>query len=135
MKSIIKQDILFVPPHASNEYLFGSSADCLIGLPLLAEDSDIAMIDGTYKVLKSNDKTVLECTWQDLCYAVNYRLRTVHFAFGSAPPVLSSDHLAAYLSGDRFLGTNQNMTLFTQARQASFRLGVRWNFNRDKNPL
>lgn len=93
---------------ASNEYLYGSLADCLTGLLLSAEDSDIAMIDGAYKVLTSNDENVLECTWQDLCSAVNYCLLTVH---------------RADLSGDQFLGTNQNMTLFTQADRPLFILG------------
>lgn len=36
------------------------------------------------------------------------------------------------MSGDRFLQTNQSMSLFTQARQASFRLGVGGTLNQSE---
>lgn len=132
IKAILKKDVLSLPARASNEYLYGASADCLIGLPLSVEDSDIALIGGAFKVLTSNDEDVLESAWKDLCHCVHYRIRSGHRDVGSPIPVLSYDHLSAFLSGDRMLGANQSMTLFTQARQASGRLGVRWNFNRDK---
>lgn len=132
IRAIIKKEVLSVPSRASNEYLYGSSADCLLGIPMSAEDSDIALIDGAYKVLTSNDETVFEAAWKDLCQTVNYRIKSGYRQAGSTPPILSYNHLSAFLSGDRLLGANQNMTLFTQARIASGRLGVRWIFNNDK---
>lgn len=40
---------------------------------------------------------------QDLCSTVSYIIRSGHRAAGSAPPELTFDHLAAFLSGDRIL--------------------------------
>lgn len=37
---------LGLPPNAANEYLYGARDDGLLGVPLAAEDSDIAIIDG-----------------------------------------------------------------------------------------
>lgn len=132
LRSIIKKDVLNLPERAATEYLYGSSADCLLGLPLAAEDSDIALIDGAFKALTPTDEVVMEAAWQDLCSSASYRFRSAYRAAGSTPPPLTYDHLSAFLSGDRILGSNRGMSLFTQARQASSRLGVRWNFNNDK---
>lgn len=92
-----------MPARASNEYLYGASADCLLGIPMSAEDSDIALIDGAYKVLTSSDEEVLEAAWKDLCQTVNYRIRTGHRHVGAVPPLLSYSHLSSFLSGDRLL--------------------------------
>lgn len=118
IRAIIKKEVLSVPARASNEYLYGASADCLLGIPMSAEDSNIALIDGAYKVLTSNDEEVLEAAWKDLCQSVYYRIRSGHHHTGSVPPPLSYNHLSSFLSGDRLLGANQNISLFTQARIA-----------------
>lgn len=55
---IIKKEIICVPENTANEYLYGSSADTLLGIPLSAEDSDIAHIDGAFKLLTSEDEFV-----------------------------------------------------------------------------
>lgn len=47
MKLLIKRT-LGLPPNAANEYLYGTRYDLLFGVLLVAEDSDIALIDGGY---------------------------------------------------------------------------------------
>lgn len=47
--------LLGLPPNAANEYLYGAKDDGLFGIPLAADDSDIALIDGGVKLLTSKD--------------------------------------------------------------------------------
>lgn len=54
------------PPNAANEYIYGSREDGLIGMPLAAEDSDIAHIDGGVKLLPSRDPIICDLAWSEL---------------------------------------------------------------------
>lgn len=54
--SLDQKDILYLPPRAANEYIYGSADDTLLGVPVAAEDSDLAMIDGAFKLLTSGTR-------------------------------------------------------------------------------
>lgn len=45
LRPLIKKT-LGLPSNAANEYLYGNKDDGLFGIPLAAEDSDIARIEG-----------------------------------------------------------------------------------------
>lgn len=61
IRALVKKHILFLSPRAANEYLYGSTNDNLFVIPLAAEDSDIAHIDGAFKLLTSNDELCINC--------------------------------------------------------------------------
>lgn len=115
----MKQKILYVPSRAAYEYIYGSTSDTLLSVPLAAEDADIATIDGAFKLLTSNDSNIVEMAWKDLCSTVTARLRSGHRKSAIPPPDLNINHISAYLSSKRFPGMNPNSTIFTRARIAS----------------
>lgn len=78
IRRLIKKEIIFVPSRAANEYIYGSTSDTLLGVPIAAEDADIATIDGAFKLLTSNDPNVVDLAWKDLCSTVSSRLRSGH---------------------------------------------------------
>lgn len=131
IRKIIKKEILSVPENTSNEYLYGSSADTLLGIPLSAEDSDIAHIDGAFKLLTSDDDFVKNLAWKDLFSTVQHRLNTGYKNSSTPPPKCTLDHLASFLSGKKFPGMNPNSSIFTKARMASDHLGVYWFIDKD----
>lgn len=130
---MIKNGVLFVPPRAANEYLTGSTSDSLFGIPLSAEDSEIAHIDGAFKLLTSADEEVIELAWKDVTSTVAYRLSTGRISENNPPPQVTLDSLSAFLSGKTMPGMNPNYSILTLARQASDRLGVGWCFDKDRS--
>lgn len=102
IRQIIKKDVINVPERATNNYLYGSSTDTLFGIPLASEDSDIALIDGAFKLLTSEDELVRNLAWKDLTATVQHRLRTGHRNKPTPPPVATLDSLTAFLSGKSF---------------------------------
>lgn len=50
LKPLIKKT-LGLPSNAANEYLYRNREDGLFGIPLAAEDSDIALIDGGVQII------------------------------------------------------------------------------------
>lgn len=66
IRRLIKKDVICVPERAANEYIYGSSSDTLLGVPLADEDADIAAIDGAFKLLTSNDPLIVDLAWKDL---------------------------------------------------------------------
>lgn len=130
---MINSDVLFVQPRAANEYLTGSTSDSLFGIPLAAEDSEIAHIDGAFKLLTSADEGVMELAWKDVTSTVAYRLSTGRRSENNPPPQITLDSLSAFLSGKTMPCMNPNSSIFTLARQASDRLGVGWCFDKDRS--
>lgn len=78
LKPLIKKT-LGIPPNSANEYLYGAREDGLFGLPIAAEDSDIAHIDGGYKLLTSKDPVVQILAWEELTETANYRHQSTRF--------------------------------------------------------
>lgn len=60
------KDVLNILQRAARNYLFGHKKDGLMGVPLAFEDSDIAHIDGAFKLLTSPDDIGQTCTWAEL---------------------------------------------------------------------
>lgn len=72
LKSLLKRT-LGIPPNAANEYLYGSRDYGLLGIPLAADDLDIASIDGGFKLLTSKDPLIKTFAWEELDDTANYR--------------------------------------------------------------
>lgn len=120
LKPLIKKS-LGLPSNAANEYLYGNREDGLFGIPLAAEDSDIALIDGGggFKLLTSNDKIIQRLAWGELIDTANWRYEStsqlnVDKHLNSAPSDRTSDK---YISP------------WSRARQATKRLDVQWQTN------
>ncbi|XP_035233151.1 uncharacterized protein LOC118204965 [Stegodyphus dumicola] len=113
---------LNVPSRAANEYLYGDPNSACLAIPLATEDSDIALIDGAFKLLTSKDPGVRAHAWTDLCQVVGQRTRTCVF----------HQDLSAYMSGsdDGHLRIPaSSSSIWSLARSASHRLGVFWLFD------
>lgn len=72
LKPLIKKTLGLLS-NAANEYLYGSRHDGLFSIPLTSEDSDIALIDGRFKLLTSTDKIVQSLAWDELVEVANWR--------------------------------------------------------------
>lgn len=108
---------LSLPTRAANEYLYGSVEQGLFNIPLCAEDSDIANIDGAFKLLTSKDPRTKHLAWCDIAQFIQDRI-------GEVP---SFNQVASFLSGAQLLGTtNPISTMWSRARAASTRLRVTW---------
>lgn len=59
--------------NAAYEYLYGESTDGPFGIPLAADDSDIAHINGGFKLLTSKDPILRRTVWDELTETSNYR--------------------------------------------------------------
>lgn len=110
---------LGLPSNAANEYLYGRKEDGLIGIPLAAEDSDIAHIDGGFKLLTSRDKIIKNLAWGELTDIANWRFESTNQSnienyLNSAPSSRTSDKFKSQWS---------------KARQATKRLGINWAVN------
>lgn len=57
LKPLIKRE-LGLPKDANTGYLYGDTKQCLFGIPLAVDDSDIAKIDTAFKLLTSPDPYV-----------------------------------------------------------------------------
>lgn len=118
---------LSVPQEASNDYLYGLRAAGACGIPLAAEDSDLATIDAAYKLLTSRDPVVREEASRELHDTTTKRLKR---------PAIEED-IGNYLSGENTgeyqRGSNEARNTWTTARTASTRQQVSWSF-RDNRP-
>lgn len=65
LRALIK-DVLHLPKHATRGYLYGSTSDGCLGIPLAAFDAEVAHIDTGFKLLMSNDEIVKNLAWDDL---------------------------------------------------------------------
>ncbi|XP_064464934.1 uncharacterized protein LOC135376255 [Ornithodoros turicata] len=119
LRPLIKRT-LYIPNNATNDYIYGKSGLGCCGIPLAAETSDIARIDGAFKLLTSRDPAVARIAKEDLFDTVGKRLRTT----------CSPSDVEGFLSGDTEgsyrASTNELCNVWTEARKASRRLCVTW---------
>lgn len=55
-----------LPADASNNYVYGAASLGLLGVPILAEESDTTLIDSAFKLLTSKDPAIFKIAWDDL---------------------------------------------------------------------
>ena len=116
------KEALCVPSRAANEYLYGNQKDGLFGIPLAGEDSDIAYIDGAFKLLSSKDPHTRNLAWDDFRKVVSFTM----------PPPCSNHHFSAYLSNEPLhRASNMPSSIWSRARKASGNLKVVWEFQED----
>lgn len=113
---------LGLPPNAANEYLYGARSDGLFGIPLAAEDSDIAHIDGGVKLLTSKDPIIRDMAWEELTEEAHFRFKA-HLVNGKSDFLNSVSHPTEGRSSNRY------SSVWTRARQATARLGLSWRFS------
>ncbi|GBN11567.1 hypothetical protein AVEN_246261-1 [Araneus ventricosus] len=125
--SFIRPEIkntLSLPERACNDYLYASRKVGAIGLPIAAEDADIHRIDTAFKLLTSKDSGVSDLAFSELSSTVKFRLRKQD---------LDDNDIGNFLSGEAKALQFDHSNLWTCARMASARQGIRWEFV-DKEP-
>ncbi|XP_064462374.1 uncharacterized protein LOC135372848 [Ornithodoros turicata] len=119
LRPLIKRT-LYIPSNAANEYIYSKSGMGGCGIPLAAETSDVARIDGAFKLLTSRDPVVAHIAKENLFHTVSKRLRAT----------CSASDVESFLAGDTEglfrVSTNELCNVWTEARKASRRLGVTW---------
>ena len=122
IRPLIKRN-LCLPANASNEYLYGNTSSGHLGIPVIADDSDIANIDGAFKLLSSRDPIVKDIAWKDL-------KRLVSAAMHDCSP----ENLSNFLSGSNLSSRPSGpKSIWSRARLASSHLQVIWEFNDDSS--
>lgn len=125
LRPLIKRE-LKLPQYATTDYLYGDMKDGLFGIPITADESDIAKIDTAYKLLTSPDPFVADLAWEDL-------LRTVQTR---CDRVATRANVADFMSGcDMDSSATDGFTPWSIARDASWRLDVAWSFSDDTPTL
>ncbi|KAG8174129.1 hypothetical protein JTE90_028359 [Oedothorax gibbosus] len=106
---------------AANEYIYGSTEFGLLGIPKLAEEVDVMMVDNGFKLLTSKDPRIQELAWGDLLLHVNART-------GLEPtPQIIEKFLNGVQDEEGFRhSTCPYATNWSHARSATSRLGVSW---------
>lgn len=100
--------------------IYGDTKDGLFGIPVSADDSDIALIDSAFKILTSPDNFVSETAWEDF-RVTNSKRQT--------SPASFSD-MANYLSNvDTEFPVTDYKSLWSSAREVSGRLNILWNLS------
>ncbi|KAG8180539.1 hypothetical protein JTE90_018159 [Oedothorax gibbosus] len=120
IRPLIK-DTLYLNESAANEYLYGSSKSGLLGIPKLAEEVDVMMVDNAFKLLTSKDQRIQELAWGDLL--LHARKRT-----GLDPsPSLIESFLNGVQDEEGFRHTScPYSSNWSHARSATSRLGIKW---------
>lgn len=116
---------LGLPPNAANEYLFGAREDSLFGIPLAAEDSDIAIIDGSVKLLTSKDPVIYDMAWAELRDDADYRFQFTRVQ--NSEDFLNSVKIPGEKTRNRYASR------WTHARKASDHLKIRWHIDEENN--
>ncbi|XP_054921177.2 uncharacterized protein [Dermacentor andersoni] len=124
LRPLIKRT-LYLPANAANDYLYGSSAAGAIGIPVAADISDICRVDNAFKLLSSADTEVQDLALTALMAVTCRRLRRIPEP-GDMPAYLSGE-----TEGDFRATATQLQSVWTEARKASRRLGVTWEFEQD----
>ncbi|KAG8174394.1 hypothetical protein JTE90_016090 [Oedothorax gibbosus] len=93
----------------------------LLGIPRLADEVDIMMIDNAFKLLSSNDIRIHELAWEDI-------LENIYTRTGLDPsPALIEKFLNGAQDEEGFRHTTcPYASTWSRARAASTRLGVTW---------
>ncbi|KAG8179236.1 hypothetical protein JTE90_004064 [Oedothorax gibbosus] len=120
MRPLIK-DTLYLDDSAANEYLYGSTKMGLFGIPKLADEVDIMMIDNAFKLLSSKDIRIHVLAWEDILEHITTRT-------GLEPsPSLIEKFLNGVQDEEGFRHTTcPYASTWSRARAASTRLGVTW---------
>lgn len=119
LRPLIK-DTLGLSQDACVEYLYGDSSIGLFGIPVTADDCDIAKVDTAFKLLTSPDKKVSDTAWDDLIATVEAR-QTNPASFEDIANYLSKYEMEFPSSGYH--------SVWTSARDASGRLNINWNIS------
>lgn len=122
VRALIK-NTLSLPPRAANEYIYGSSSSGACGISCAADDANASLIDTAFKLLCSRDPLVRDLAREEL--------DDVTRAHICDQP--DDGALASFLRGDcdgAFKKTsNQYSSQWSEARAASSRLKVSWEFS------
>ncbi|GBO30887.1 hypothetical protein AVEN_125775-1 [Araneus ventricosus] len=119
------KEVLHLPEHASNEYIYGHTKSGCVGLPVSAEESDLNRVDSAFKLLTSSDEMVSELALKNLTNAVSKRAQK---------PEVTDDDLSDFMSGAMELdsegkpGSNPYSNIWTVAYIASRRQKIEWSF-------
>jgi len=111
---------LGLPQEASNDYLYGHRKGGACGIPLLAEESDVARVDTAFKLLTSPDERVATDATEHLKDVVHKRARE--------PPDIDScmDFLSGANEGQMRAPSAGVANVWTRARKASRQAGAVW---------
>ncbi|VVC31260.1 Hypothetical protein CINCED_3A006296, partial [Cinara cedri] len=121
----------YLPQKASGEFLYGSSKRGGCGIRLLAEDSDIAAVDSSFKLLTSPDLRLASDTAAHAKETTWRRLRKN----------ADAAEVGLYLSGEEngifreTRGYGGVANVWSRARNASKRLGVSWTVDGDHTAI
>lgn len=107
---------LNLPIRASNDFLYCFRPMGCLGIPLIAEDSDVVTVDGAYKLLTSPDPVIRNLAARHLEHIIRDRI-------GHNP---SPDQTASQ-EGEFATTTNRFSYIWTRARVASRHLNCRWD--------
>lgn len=107
---------LGLPPNAANEYLYERRDEGIFGIPIAAKDSDIAHVDGRFKLLTSKDPIIPNIACVELHETANYKYQTTS-------PQNKGDFLN---STENAHLANAYRTQWTHATAASKRLNIKW---------
>lgn len=122
VKYHVKQT-LYLPTEASNSYLYGDTKNGLFGIPINDLDSDIANVDGVFKLLTSKDIIVKQIAWDELSDHAHIRFNTDN----------DVDAINKFLSNTPSTATsNRRSSQWTRARISSGNLGIIWEIDSDK---
>ena len=108
---------LNLPNNSCNDYLYGERESGLLGIPLAAEDSDIANVDGAVKLLLSKNPIICNIAWSEIREVANWR-------FDSDD---DGDILKYLNSVPGIRNSNRYKSQWSRARAASGRLKLTWN--------
>lgn len=114
---------------APPSYIYGNRASGCIGFTELNKDHDIACLDGVFKLLTSPDVIVRTSALQDLFDLTRNRIHR--------DPTLQDAclYLEGTMDNDYKHTTNKHLCIWTLARKASRRLGVKWSFSAENYPI
>lgn len=121
LKPLFKK-LLGLPVYAASDYLYGGSDDGLIGIPCAAWDSDVARVDTAFKLLMSEDPEIKSLAFDDLSRATQARCSRIP----------NNVDLQEFLSNRDYRTTeSRHASLWSKARSASGRLGIKWHIADD----
>ncbi|XP_054722327.1 uncharacterized protein LOC129232113 [Uloborus diversus] len=119
MRKLVKKT-LNLPESAANEYLYGSTQAGCCAIPMTADDSDTFLVDTAFKLLSSRDPATADLARNHLSHTISRRIQRTP----SSTEV--NEYLSGGMEGDLETSPNELRNTWTLARQASRRLGIRW---------
>ena len=72
IRPLVKKN-LNIPNNSCNDYLYGDRESGFLGVPLAAEDSVIANVDGSVKPLLSKDPVICDIAWSEIRDIANWK--------------------------------------------------------------